>query len=100
MKVKESALTIEEVTQTVRPILERSGATRAGLFGSLVDGRFRRRSDIDILVELGSDFSLLDVIGIEQELEDALGRRVDLVEYAAIRPLLKERILAQEVRIL
>jgi predicted nucleotidyltransferase len=40
------------------------------------------------------------VIGIQQELEDALGRKVDLVEYAAIKPLLKERILAQEVRIL
>jgi hypothetical protein len=60
----------------------------------------RRRSDIDILVELNRNLSLLDVIGIQQELEDALGRKVDLVEYAAIKPLLKEQILAQEVRIL
>ena len=100
MGTKQTDLTIEQVTGVVRPILERAGATRAGLFGSLVEGRLRRLSDIDILVELGPGLSLLDVIGIEQDLEDALGRRVDLVEYAAIKPLLRERILAQEVRIL
>ena len=60
----------------------------------------RFSEDIDILVELGRHLSLLDVVGIQQELEDALGRNVDLVEYAAIKPLLKECILAQEVRIL
>jgi predicted nucleotidyltransferase len=78
----------------------RTGATRAGIFGSLVRGRLRRGSDIDIPVELGRDLSLLDVIGMEQDLEDALERRVDLVEYGAIKPLLRERILSQEVRIL
>jgi predicted nucleotidyltransferase len=100
MKINETSPTVAEVTQTVRPILERYGATRAGLFGSLVRGRLRRSSDIDILVELSPTISLLDVVGIQQDLEDALGRRVDLVEYAAIKPLLKERILAQEIRIL
>jgi predicted nucleotidyltransferase len=79
VKTREPASTTIEVTQTVLPILQRSGATRAGLFGSLVHGRLRRRSDIDILVELSRDLSLLDVIGIQQELEDALGRKVDLV---------------------
>ena len=44
--------------------------------------------------------SLLDVVGIELELESALGRHVDLVEYAAIKPLVRERILADELRIL
>jgi predicted nucleotidyltransferase len=100
MRTKRADLTIEQVAQTARPILQRAGAARAGLFGSLVEGRLRRQSDIDILVELGPGLSLLDVIGIEQDLEDALGRRVDLIEYAAIKPLLRDRILAQEVRIL
>jgi uncharacterized protein len=100
VKTKRIAPTIEEVTKTVRPILERSGATRAGLFGSLVHGRLRRSSDIDILVELDRNLSLLDVVGIQQDLEDALGRNVDLVEYGAIKPVLKDSILAHEVRIL
>lgn len=92
--------TIEEVKEKALPILQRYGATRAGVFGSLVRGEMRRRSDIDILVELGRDLSLLDVVGIQQELEDALGRSVDLVEYEAIKARIRERILAEEVRIL
>jgi predicted nucleotidyltransferase len=92
--------TIEEVKEKVVPILQRYGASRAGVFGSVARGKLHRRSDVDILVELGRDLSLLDVVGIQQELEDALGRRVDLVEYETIKPRIRERILAEEVRIL
>jgi hypothetical protein len=82
------------------PVLRRYGATRAGLFGSLARGDLSERSDIDILVELGSGFSLLDVARIERELEEAVGRTVDLVEYGAIKPRIRDRILAEEIRIL
>ena len=57
-------------------------------------------SDLDVLIEIGKDAGLLDLIAMKQELEDALGRAVDLVEYDAIKPLLKERILREEVTIL
>lgn len=65
----------------------------------MVRGEMRRDSDIDILVQLDKDLSLLDVIGIQQELEDALGRSVDLVEYDSIKERIKSRILAEEIRI-
>jgi len=51
-------------------------------------------------VEFGPELSLLDVIGIEQEIADALGRAVDLVEYEAIKPRIRDRILADELRLL
>jgi predicted nucleotidyltransferase len=92
--------TIDEVKHIVLPILQRHKAKRAGLFGSLVRGDLKKSSDIDILVELDGKLSLLDVIGIQQELEDALGRSVDLVEYVAIKPRIKKQILDQEVPIL
>ncbi len=92
--------TIDEIREKTLPILARYGAKRAGVFGSVVRGEMRRNSDIDILVELGKDLSLLDVVGIQQELEDALGRSVDLVEYESIKARIRERILAEEVRIL
>jgi len=92
--------TIEEIKEKVVPILQRYGASRAGVFGSVARGKMHRRSDIDILVELGDDLSLLDVVRINREIEQALGRKVDLVEYETIKPLLKERILTEEVRIL
>ena len=55
---------------------------------------------MDILVETRKGTSLFDFIGIKLELEDTLGKRVDLVQYGAIKPLLRERILADEVRLL
>ena len=92
--------TIEEITRKLLPILQHYGARRAGLFGSAVEGRMTASSDIDVLVELGPDLSLLDVARINRELEDAIGRKVDLVEYAAIKPRIRESILAKELRIL
>jgi len=44
--------------------------------------------------------SLLDFVGLKLEIEEALGRKVDLVEYSTIKPLLKERILNEQVVIL
>ena len=68
-------------------------------FGSFATGKAKPKSDIDILVELGNKISLLQFIGIKYELEDLLGRKVDLVEYQAIKSRLKERIMAEEIRI-
>lgn len=91
---------IEEIREKTVPILKRYGATRAGVFGSVVQGKARQCSDIDILIEVGDDLSLLDIVRISRELEEALGRKVDLVEYETIKPRIKQRILAEEVRIL
>lgn len=51
-------------------------------------------------MEIEKDISLLDFVGIKLELEEALGRKIDLVEYNTIKPLLKERILNEQVMIL
>ena len=91
---------IEGVKQKILPILQRHGVTRAGLFGSLVRGEVKKGSDIDVLVEIEDAISLLDFIGIKIELEEATGRKVDLVEYDTIKPLLREKILDEQVVIL
>ena len=92
--------TIEEIKEKVLPALERYHARRAGLFGSVVRGETRRRSDIDILVDFPDPIGLFEFVGLKQELEELLGRKVDLVQYEAIKPLLKKRILKEEVPIL
>lgn len=92
--------TIDEIRKVVLPVLRSRGVRRAGLFGSLTRGELTDSSDIDILVEVDRSLSLLDFVGIKQELEDALQRRVDLIEYDSIRPALRNRILSDEVRII
>lgn len=91
---------IEEIKRKVLPILQRYGVKRVGLFGSYIREEMREDSDIDILVEIEKDISLLDFVGLKLEIEEALGRKVDLVEYDTIKPLLRERILNEQVVLL
>lgn len=87
---------VEKITATILPILRRYGVTRAGLFGSLVRDEMHEDSDIDLLVEISADLSLLDMVGLKLEIEAALNRKVDLVEYCTLKPRLRERILSEQ----
>jgi len=93
-------MNIEQIKKKVLPILKKYGVKKAGIFGSVVRGEETEKSDIDILVEIESRMSLLDFAGLKLELEEALGRKVDLGEYSAIKPIIKEQILSEEVAIL
>lgn len=90
---------IEEIKDAIVPILIRHHIKRAGIFGSMARGSANPESDIDILVELGDKISLLEFVGIKYELEDLLGRKVDLVEYQAVKPRMKNQIISEEIRI-
>lgn len=93
-------MNVEEIKRKILPVLKKYGVTRAGIFGSVVRGEETEESDIDILVEIESRMSLLDFVGLKLELEEALGRKVDLGEYSTIKPIIKEQILSEEVAIL
>jgi len=80
--------------------LRRYGVKRLGLFGSCVRGEMSEASDIDMLVEIEKDISLLDFVGLKLEIEDSLGKKIDLVEYDALKPPLREKILKEQVVIL
>ena len=53
-----------------------------------------------MLVKLKKDGTLLDLVGLKLELEDRLGRRVDIITYSSIYHMLRDRILEEEIRIL
>lgn len=91
---------VEEIKRKILPILKKYGVRRASIFGSVVSGEATENSDIDILVEIRSNISLLDFVGLKLELEEVLGRKVDLGEYDAIKPIIKDRILNEQVAIL
>ena len=91
---------IREITDKIIPILKRYGVSKAALFGSSVKGEMTEVSDIDVLVEIEKDISLLDFVGLKLELEEILGRKVDLVEYCTLKPILRERVLREQVPIL
>ena len=90
---------LENIKSLIRPILKKYGIKKAGIFGSSARGE-SVINDLDLLVKIDKKISLLEFIGIQQELEDTLGMKVDLVEYDAIKPALKDEILQDEKPVL
>jgi len=81
----------------IHKIALRHGARNIRIFGSAVHGEFRADSDIDFLVDLESDRSLFDLGELLLELQELLGRKVDVVTEDSIYWLLKRRILKEAI---
>ena len=91
-----------DIKETIVAILRRHDVVHAGIFGSFARGDQRPQSDLDILIEFDptKTKSLLDLAALGIELEDALGRPVDLVTYRSLNPRIRDRVLADEVVLL
>jgi len=75
----------------------RHGARDVRVFGSLSRGEGGERSDLDLLVTLGEGCSLLDLVGLKQDLEDLVRRPVDVVTEQALSPYLRDRVLSEAI---
>ena len=96
--MKKSLDEIKDILNKHREELrQKYNITEMGIFGSYVRGEQKKRSDVDILVEIGEPVSLLTFVGIENYLAKILKTKVDLVPKDSIRPELKERILKEVV---
>lgn len=73
---------------------------KAAFFGSVVREELTEESDLDILVEFEGEKSLLDLVNLKMELEEVLERKVDVLTYDSLHPLLKERILKEQEAII
>jgi uncharacterized protein len=92
--------TVKRIGNIVIPILKSYGIKRAAIFGSAARGTMKRNSDIDILVDMPSGIGLFEFAGIKLDLEKALKRKVDLVEYGGIKRAFKKSILANQIRVI
>ena len=73
---------------------ERHGIRNLRVFGSVARGEETPESDVDFLVDLDPERTLLDVIGFQQEAEDILGTGVDV----AVPRMMKGRVRARAMR--
>ena len=83
---------IEKLKKQITPILEEYGVRRASLFGSSARGQDTEGSDIDILVEFKEQKSLFDMAGLKRDLEEKLGKKVDVLTHKAVHPYIKENV--------
>lgn len=93
-------LQIEKHKEVILDVLKKHDVKRASLFGSIVREELTDESDIDILIEFNGAKSLLDLAGLKIALEEALNNKVDVLTFDSIHPLLRKRILAEQVEIL
>ena len=93
---------LNEIIETLRAHeanLRERGVRHAAVFGSTARGDARPESDIDILIEIDPErpLGLFDYAAIKCYVNDFLGGRADVVNRKTLRPLLRDRILAEAV---
>ena len=82
----------DELIKEITSFLQGYGARKIAIFGSYARGEGKRGSDIDVLVEFSERKSLLEFVGIERQLSELLGVKVDLLTEKSISPYLIDRI--------
>lgn len=91
---------IDTIKDKILPILKEAGVTRSSLFGSYIRGEQTDKSDIDILIEVPRGTTLFDLVELQIKLENKLEKKVDLLTYKSIHPLLKDSILNNQISVL
>jgi len=91
-------MTVETLKSQIVPILQKHQVVKAGLFGSFARNEATEESDVDLLVEFSKVLGMLQYMNLKFELEDILKRKVDLIEYEAIKPRMRQSILEDEIR--
>jgi predicted nucleotidyltransferase len=75
----------------------RYGAGNVRVFGSVARSEADEQSDIDLLVDLQAGRSLFDLGGLQYELEQLLGRPVDVLTQRGLKSRIRERVLREAV---
>lgn len=87
---------LRDIFSKTIPIFKRCGVIRASLFGSAARDEIKKSSDIDFLIEPSKGTTLFDLVGIKIDLENSLGKKVDIVTYNSLSPLLRDKILKEQ----
>ena len=83
--------------EEILAIAAHHGASNVRIFGSVARGKARPDRDVDFLVEIEAGRSLLDRIGLIQDLEDLLGRKVDVAKAENLHERIRDRVLKEAI---
>jgi len=100
MPITESSISdplLQANRHEILTLAARHGARSLRVFGSFARGEVHPTSDVDFLVELGPGATLIDLGSLQMDLQDLLGRKVDVVETDALHWSIRERVLREAV---
>jgi len=100
MSFKSSSAGLKRIKEQIKPVFKKHGVIKAAVFGSFARGEATKKSDLDLLIKFKGRKSLLDLVGLEQELSDKLEREVDVLTYGSINHLIKDRVIQEQILIL
>ena len=87
----------QAVSRVILPIAQKARAHRVALFGSVARGDAGANSDVDVLIDLPRPYGLFSFLTLKSEMEDALGRQVDLIAYDTLKPAIRDRVLKEAI---
>ena len=93
----ELAELIQQKREDILQIAARHGASNVRVFGSVARGEAGPNSDVDFLVELEPARSLMDISSMIADLQELLGRSVDLAEPEGLHRLVREKVLKEAI---
>lgn len=92
-------ITLEQ-ENIIKRTLDKLSPKMVGVFGSYARNEQTVDSDLDLLVDFDEQINLLDIVGIEQELTEILGIKVDLISYRSMSVHLKPFMEKDLIRII
>ncbi|WP_326909778.1 nucleotidyltransferase family protein [Sedimentibacter sp. MB31-C6] len=87
-------ISIEEIKEIINPILRKYPISKAILFGSYVNGKAEKGSDIDLYIDSNNKLRGLDFVGLLEILVEAFGKDIDLIDKSHIDP---DSLIIQEI---
>ncbi|MDO8549484.1 MAG: nucleotidyltransferase domain-containing protein [Ignavibacteria bacterium] len=91
---------ISQLNTLAKPLFDQYNISKAAVFGSFAHGSAKKKSDIDLLIAFIGVYDLFDIIGLKQDLEEACGRKVDLLTYSSLTDNEFSKIILQEAKII
>ena len=88
---------LSENREAILRLATQHGAANVRVFGSVAREDATPESDVDFLVDMEAGRSLLDLVALWQDLEDLLGRSVDVISDGGMSPYLRDKIIAEAI---
>jgi len=78
------------------PVARRYRLQKVAVFGSAARGDMRKKSDVDLLIDVPPGTTLLDLVAMKKDFAERFNREIDVVTYDSLHHLLKDDILREQ----